>query len=42
MTGLDKLRFYSVKVNNGSGCLFQPETKDYSYILTAKHLTLTN
>lgn len=42
MTGLDKLRFYSVKVNNGSGCLFQPETKDYSYILTAKHLIKKN
>jgi hypothetical protein len=35
---LEKLKLYSVIVGNGSGCLFQPMTEDYTYILTAKHL----
>lgn len=35
---LDKLKSYTVKVGNGSGCLFQPMTDEYTYILTAKHL----
>lgn len=29
---------YSVKVNGGSGCLFQPLDSNYSYVLTAKHV----
>ena len=33
----EQLRFFAVKVNNGSGCLFQPDTLDYSYVLTVKH-----
>ncbi|WP_299366717.1 ABC-three component system protein [Winogradskyella sp.] len=34
----DKLKLYSVKVANGSGCIFQPMINEYTYILTAKHL----
>lgn len=30
-------RRYVIKVNGGSGVLVQPATKEYSYILTAKH-----
>ncbi len=33
----DQLRFYAVKVNEGSGCLFQPDSKEYTYVLTVKH-----
>jgi hypothetical protein len=37
----DKYKELAVKINSngitGSGCLFQPNTKEYSYILTAKH-----
>lgn len=33
----DLYRKYSVKVNGGSGCLFQPDTNEYTYVLTAKH-----
>lgn len=33
----DQLRFFAVKVNNGSGCLFQPDTNEYTYVLTVKH-----
>lgn len=33
----EQLRFFAVKVNNGSGCIFQPDTKEYTYILTVKH-----
>ncbi|MFH4964759.1 ABC-three component system protein [Gaetbulibacter sp. M235] len=36
--GQDKLKLYSVKVEEGSGCFFQPMTDKYTYILTAKHL----
>jgi hypothetical protein len=34
------LKLYSVMVAEGSGCLFQPlvENKEYTYVLTAKHL----
>ncbi|WP_299432136.1 hypothetical protein [uncultured Aquimarina sp.] len=28
---------YSVRVNNGSGCLLNPISEEYSYVLTAKH-----
>lgn len=34
----DDLKRYSVIVEDGSGCLFQPMTEEYTYILTAKHL----
>ena len=34
----NRLRSLTVKVNQGSGCLFQPFTTDYSYILTARHV----
>lgn len=34
----DDLKIYSVIVEGGSGCLFQPMTNDNTYILTAKHL----
>jgi len=38
MTDIDKkLEKYSVKVNNGSGCLIQPRCEEYTYVLTAKH-----
>jgi hypothetical protein len=43
MCNIDDLyRKYSVKVNNGSGCLFQPDVSalndsDFTYVLTAKH-----
>jgi len=33
----EQLRYFAVKVNNGSGCLFQPDSKDYTYVLTVKH-----
>jgi len=36
----DDLKRYTVKVRNGSGCLFQPMDKEFTYILTAKHLFL--
>lgn len=37
---LDELKLYTVRVKNGSGCLFQPilNENNYTYILTAKHL----
>lgn len=34
----NRFRALTVKVNNGSGCLFQPFTADYSYVLTARHV----
>jgi hypothetical protein len=33
----EKLRFFAVRVNNGSGCIFQPNTIEFSYILSVKH-----
>jgi hypothetical protein len=33
----DQLRCFAVKVNAGSGCLFQPDSTDYTYVLTVKH-----
>lgn len=33
----DKFRFFAVKVNNGSGVIFQPNTRDFTYILSVKH-----
>lgn len=38
MMTAEDLKFYSVMIGNGTGCLFQPMTKEYTYILTAKHL----
>lgn len=35
---IDPLQFFTVKVGNGSGCLFQPLDSEYSYVLTAKHI----
>jgi hypothetical protein len=37
---LDDLKLYTVWVNDGSGCLFQPilNESNYTYVLTAKHL----
>lgn len=37
---LDELKLYTVRVKDGSGCLFQPilNENNYTYILTAKHL----
>ncbi len=37
----DSLKKFAVIVNGGSGCIFQPQTKQYSYVLTAKHLVQT-
>jgi hypothetical protein len=34
----DTIKDHSLVVNNGSGVLVQPMTKDYSYVLTAKHV----
>ncbi|CAI9679588.1 ABC-three component system protein [Elizabethkingia anophelis] len=34
----DILQFFTVRVGDGSGCLFQPMEGDYSYVLTAKHV----
>ena len=34
----DSLQFFTVKVADGSGCLFQPIDNEYSYVLTAKHV----
>ncbi|MDH6306726.1 hypothetical protein M2459_001960 [Parabacteroides sp. PF5-5] len=34
----NRFRALTVKVNNGSGCLFQPLTAEYSYVLTARHV----
>lgn len=37
---IDELKLYTVRINNGSGCLFQPILNNnlFTYILTAKHL----
>lgn len=35
---IDYYQYYTVKVANGSGCLFQPQDCEYSYVLTAKHV----
>lgn len=34
----NRFRTLTVKVNKGSGCLFQPFTTEYSYVLTARHV----
>ncbi len=33
----EQLNFVAVRVNDGSGCIFQPPTQDFSYVLTVKH-----
>ncbi|MXV51923.1 hypothetical protein GS399_13150 [Pedobacter sp. HMF7647] len=33
----DQLKHFAVQVNKGSGCIFQPDTTEYTYILTVKH-----
>lgn len=33
----EQLNHYAVKVNNGSGCIFQPDTTGFSYVLTVRH-----
>lgn len=42
MARIDLLPKYTVKVEGGSGCLFQPIDHDYSYVLTAKHVISDN
>jgi len=37
MTIYEKYRSCSVMVRNGTGVLFQPKTKDYTYVFTARH-----
>jgi hypothetical protein len=34
----DSLQFFTVRVADGSGCLFQPINSEYSYVLTSKHV----
>jgi hypothetical protein len=36
--GINDLKLHTVIVGGGSGVLFQPPTRDYTYILTAKHI----
>lgn len=36
--GLDWMQYFTVQVERGSGCLFQPLDDSYSYVLTAKHV----
>jgi len=38
MRGIEEFRYFTVKVEKGSGCLFQPYSKEYTYVLTAKHV----
>jgi hypothetical protein len=42
MARIDLLPKYTVKVEGGSGCLFQPINDEYSYVLTAKHVIAGN
>lgn len=42
MSRIDLLPNYTVKVEGGSGCLFQPINDEYCYVLTAKHVILDN
>ncbi len=37
MTFFERCRNFTVKVNAGSGVIFQPMTEEYTYILTARH-----
>lgn len=38
MTSPQSLMNYTVRVEGGSGCLFQPSTENYTYVLTAAHV----
>lgn len=38
MSNTEKLHEFAVLVSGGSGCLLQPETTEYTYVLTAKHV----
>ncbi|AZB28444.1 ABC-three component system protein [Chryseobacterium balustinum] len=42
MSRIDLLSKFTVKVEGGSGCLFQPMNDEYSYVLTAKHVIINN
>lgn len=42
MARIDLLPKFTVKVERGSGCLFQPINDEYTYVLTAKHVILGN
>jgi len=42
MAKIDLLPKYTVKVEGGSGCIFQPIDDNYSYVLTAKHVVSGN
>lgn len=42
MPRIDLLPRFTVKVEGGSGCLFQPIDDGYSYVLTAKHVISGN
>lgn len=42
MPRIDLLPRFTVKVEGGSGCLFQPLDYSYSYVLTAKHVISGN
>lgn len=42
MARINLLPKFTVKVEGGSGCLFQPINDEYSYVLTAKHVISDN
>ncbi len=42
MSRINLLPNYTVKVDGGSGCIFQPINDEYSYVLTAKHVISGN
>lgn len=42
MSRIDLLPKFTVKVEGGSGCLFQPINDEYCYVLTANHVILGN
>ncbi|MES2560405.1 MAG: ABC-three component system protein [Bacteroidota bacterium] len=42
MARINLLPKFTVKVEGGSGCLFQPIDDEYSYVLTAKHVISGN
>jgi hypothetical protein len=42
MSRINLLPYFTVKVEGGSGCIFQPINDEYSYVLTAKHVILGN
>ncbi|MEZ8804651.1 ABC-three component system protein [Vibrio atlanticus] len=37
MSDVERFRDFTVLVQSGSGCLFQPYSEEYTYVLTAKH-----